>query len=50
MHQELSEQEQVRREALQEIINLGIDPFPAAEYTVTHTAEGIRTHLPKAWK
>jgi lysyl-tRNA synthetase class 2 len=42
MHQELSEQEQVRREALQEIINLGIDPFPAAEYTVTHTAEGIR--------
>jgi lysyl-tRNA synthetase, class II len=42
MHQELSEQEQVRREALQEIIDLGIDPFPAAEYTVTHTAEGIR--------
>ena len=42
MQHELSEQEIVRRESLQEIINLGIDPFPAAEYTVTHTAESIK--------
>ena len=42
MQHEFSEQELVRREALQDIVNLGIDPFPAAEYVVTHTAEGIR--------
>jgi len=42
MQHEFSEQELVRREALQDIINLGIDPFPAAEYTVTHTAESIK--------
>jgi len=43
MQHELSEQELERRKALQELIALGIDPFPAAEYTVTHTAEGIRS-------
>ncbi len=43
MLQELSEQELERRKALQDLIDLGIDPFPAAEYTVTHTAEGIRS-------
>lgn len=42
MHQELSEQELERRKALQELIGLGIEPFPAAEYNVTHTAEGIK--------
>jgi len=42
MQHEFSEQELVRREALQDIVNLGIDPFPSAEYVVTHTAEGIR--------
>ena len=29
---ELSEQEIVRRQALQELRNMGIDPYPAAEY------------------
>lgn len=34
MQQELSEQEQVRRQALTELRNLGIDPFPAPLYPV----------------
>lgn len=37
----LSEQEQIRRNALKEIENLGIDPYPAAEYPVDTTAEEI---------
>lgn len=32
---ELSEQEIVRRQSLQELKNLGISPYPAEEYTVT---------------
>jgi lysyl-tRNA synthetase class 2 len=32
---ELSEQEQVRRQSLQRMRELGIDPYPAAEYEVT---------------
>ena len=32
----LSEQEQLRREALTKLRALGIDPFPAAEFTTTH--------------
>ena len=37
---ELSEQEIVRRGSLEEMRNRGIDPYPAAEFTVTaHTAE-----------
>ena len=39
---QLSEQEQVRREHLAQIRAMGIDPFPAAEYGVTHTAEAVR--------
>jgi len=39
---ELSEQEIVRRAALDEIRRLGIDPYPAAEYPVSATAAGIR--------
>jgi lysyl-tRNA synthetase class 2 len=36
----LSEQEIIRREALQELINLGIDPYPAEEYPVNiHTTD-----------
>ena len=37
----LSEQEQFRREALTELRALGIEPFPAAEYTVSHTSKQI---------
>lgn len=38
----LSEQEMVRREALDAIRELGIDPYPAGEYPVTHLAREIR--------
>jgi lysyl-tRNA synthetase class 2 len=38
---ELSEQEVIRRQSLQEIINLGIDPYPAALYPVNTTAKHI---------
>ena len=37
----ISEQEQVRRDALTEIKKLGIDPFPAATYPVDTTAAEI---------
>ena len=37
----LSEQEVVRRESLQKIIDLGIDPYPAAMYPVNATAKEI---------
>jgi lysyl-tRNA synthetase, class II len=37
----LSEQEQIRRDSLIEIRNLGIDPYPAAEYKVTTFASDI---------
>lgn len=42
MHTTLSEQELVRREKLKELIALGIDPFPAPEFTITHTSAAIR--------
>lgn len=38
---ELSEQEVIRRQSLQEIINLGIDPYPAALYPVNTSAKAI---------
>ncbi len=37
----LSEQEIIRREKLVEIKALGIDPFPAAEFNVNHSAKQI---------
>ena len=37
----LSEQEVFRREALTELRNMGIEPFPAAEYPVTHKSTDI---------
>ena len=37
----LSEQEQLRRTALEKLRGLGIDPYPAAEYTVTHHAKEL---------
>jgi len=46
MSQHLSDQELVRREALQKLRALGIDPFPAAEYPVSHTAAQARLLLP----
>ena len=40
---ELSEQEIIRRESLNELKKLGIDPYPAAEYKVNTTTEDIKT-------
>jgi lysyl-tRNA synthetase class 2 len=37
----LSEQEQIRRESLEELRKLGIDPYPAAEYETTAFAQEI---------
>ena len=37
----LSEQEQIRRESLEELRKLGIDPYPAAEYKTTAFAQDI---------
>ena len=42
MEQQLSEQEQVRRQSLQTMRNLGIDPYPAAEYVVTGYSADIK--------
>ena len=39
---ELSEQEIVRRQSLQAMRDLGIDPYPAAEYEVTGFSTDIK--------
>ena len=39
---ELSEQEILRRESLQKLRDLGIDPYPAAEYKINTTSREIR--------
>ncbi len=41
MAQQLSEQEVVRRESLMKLRKFGIDPYPAAEFKVTHHAREI---------
>ncbi len=38
----LSEQEILRREKLKELLQLGIDPYPAALYPVSHYSEDIK--------
>ena len=40
---ELSEQEQLRRESLSGLRNLGIDPYPAAAYQVTALSDTIKS-------
>lgn len=40
--QVLSEQEVVRREALTKLRALGIEPFPAAQYPVSHTVVKVK--------
>ena len=42
MHATLSEQEIVRREKLKELQDLGINPYPAPLYEITHTAKDIK--------
>jgi lysyl-tRNA synthetase, class II len=39
---QLSEQELIRREKLNELIALGIDAYPAAEFPITHTSTIIK--------
>ncbi len=39
---ELSEQEIIRRNSLDELRKLGINPYPAEEYTVTHFSRDIK--------
>lgn len=41
MSQHLSEQEVQRREALKRMRELGIEPYPAAQYHLTHTSEKL---------
>ena len=40
---ELSEQEVIRRESLQKMRDMGIDPYPAAEYPVTGYSIDIKS-------
>ena len=40
---ELSEQEQYRRQSRNELRNMGIDPYPAAEYHVTAYSTDIKS-------
>ncbi len=42
MHATLNEQEIIRRDKLKELIALGIDPYPAPLYKITHTAQDIK--------
>ena len=49
---ELSEQEQIRRQSLDDIRKMGIDPYPAAKYPVTAHAADTLAHFdekPEAW-
>ncbi len=39
---QLSEQEIIRREKLSKLREMGIDPYPAAEYPVSHTSKQIK--------
>ncbi len=42
---QLSEQEIVRRENLDKVRNLGIDPYPAAQYPISHSAAQIKENF-----
>ena len=44
-HSELSEQELLRRESLQKLRDLGIDPYPAALYPVDAFAADIKAQF-----
>ena len=42
---ELSEQEIVRRQSLQELRDMGINPYPAAEYPTNAFSDEIKTNF-----
>jgi lysyl-tRNA synthetase class 2 len=46
MSMELSEQEQIRRNSLQELNKMGIDPYPADTYEVNATSKDILEKFP----
>ncbi|MFH1296948.1 MAG: lysine--tRNA ligase [Bacteroidota bacterium] len=46
MEHSLSEQEQIRRDSLQELVNLGIDPYPPEAFAVNVTAQEIKQNFP----
>lgn len=48
--QQLSEQELIRREKLKELGKLGIDAFPAAEYTTTDTSQTLKKNFEEGKK
>jgi len=48
MHSTLSEQELVRRDKLRELVEMGIDPYPAPLYEITHTAKDIKDNYSEA--
>jgi len=45
MSQTLSEQEIIRREKLQQLLDMGIDPYPAPTFEVSHTAKAIKAEF-----
>ena len=47
MNQELSEQEQIRRNSLQELSKMGIDPYPAETYDINASSAEILENFPK---
>ena len=46
----LSEQEQIRREKLGDLLGLGIDPFPAALYPINNNASFIKANFSEETK
>jgi len=46
MSQALSEQEQIRRQSLQELLDMGINPYPADTFEVNANAEEIISRFP----
>jgi len=50
MSQHLSEQEIIRREKLKELQALGIDPYPAALYPVSHYSADIKQNFSEETK
>lgn len=46
----LSEQEVIRREKLEKLGKMGINAFPAEEYTITHTTESIKEQFEEGKK
>ena len=47
MEHALSEQEQIRRDSLQELLNLGIDPYPPETFAINVSAAEIKQKFPE---